>query len=140
MKLVWVYLLDHCDHAGIWDVNFDLMKFHIGEEVSHNEITEAFEDSIQWLNDTKLYLTTFIDYQYKGALNPSNRVHASVLRILSSNTIKWVPKGLASPLLGAKDKDKEEDMVMDKDKEQDKEAIRAEILASLKRAADRPID
>ena len=58
--------------------------------------------------DSKWFIRPFIEFQY-GVLNPDNRVHLSIINILEKNKIK----PLASPLLGAKDKDK--DKVKDKD-------------------------
>ena len=28
-KLFWVYIVDNCDHAGIWRVNWPLVQFYI---------------------------------------------------------------------------------------------------------------
>jgi hypothetical protein len=128
-KVVWIYLLDNCDHAGFWDADFKLLNFYLGENVSQEDLTQALGERIQWVKPTKLYITSFIDFQYKGHLNPENKAHASVLRILSSNQIKWVPKGLASPLLGAKDK--EQDKVKDKDQEKEQET-RSQLAATLR--------
>lgn len=130
MKLVWFYLLDTCDHAGIWDANLRRLAFDIGETVTKEEIDEAFTDSIIWLNDAKLYLVGFVEFQYGCVLNPNNTCHSSVLKILASNQIKWAPKGLQRPLegatLGVKDKDKDKDP--DKDLVKDKDKDPAEIL------------
>lgn len=122
MKLVWIFLCDDCDHAGIWDINLRLLSFHIGESVTLAEIIHAFGDKILHLEiQNKLFVAGFVEFQY-GKLNPENRVHRSVLDRLHKVGVK----PLVSPLLGlyqksqapaqgAKDKDK------DKDKEQDKD-------------------
>jgi len=107
LKLAWMYLCDNCDHAGIWDVDMDLMSFQIGEKITLKELIESFSESITPHGD-RLIIDAFIDFQY-GTLNPDNRVHKSVI----DRVEKIKNKPLTSPLQGAKDKDKDKD----KDKE-----------------------
>jgi hypothetical protein len=64
-----------------------------------------FGDRVVKISAEKWWLKKFIQFQY-GELNPSNRVHQAVI----SRLPKEGPcKGLISPILGAKDKDKEKD-------------------------------
>ena len=117
--MVWVYLCDNCDHAGIYDINLNLMSFQTGEKVTLTEILNAFGDKIK-VRQTKLFLPAFIEFQY-GELNPGNKVHASVLSKLASfDLLKIATKEgacmpHASPLQGAKEEDK--DKAKDKEKE-----------------------
>lgn len=114
-KLLWFYILDDCDHAGIWQVDFEVAQIRIGHEVNERTAISNFGDRIQIINNgSKWFLRDFIDFQY-GQLNPSNRMHSSVINILKKNNIS--PYG--SPLEGAKDIDKVQ--VMDKDKDKDKD-------------------
>lgn len=124
---IWQYLLDNCDHAGVWEISLENITHFTGQTITLDELIYKFGERIKIISDTKLHITTFIDFQYKGQLNPKNSVHYSVLKILSSNQIKWAPKPLPSPCLGATigatigatDKDKEKDQVMDKEKDQE---------------------
>ncbi len=116
-KLAFIYLCDKCDHAGIWDINIELLNVHTGLKLTLDELLLALRSNIERLSETKLSITGFIEFQY-GELKPSNRVHLSVIHILEK--IKK-NKPLPSPYLGAKDKDKEKDMDMDQEKEKDKE-------------------
>jgi hypothetical protein len=113
-KLLWLYILDDCDHAGIWAVDFEVARIRIGEPgLDRDHALRVFGDRIEVLNKgTKWFLRDFIDFQY-GALNEKNRMHASVINLLTKNEIK----PLTSPLQGVKDKDKEQD----KDKVKDKD-------------------
>ena len=99
-KLFWLYLLDNCDHAGIWEVNWSLVKFHIKNFVFKKE---NFAEKIVEISSTKWFIKNFVDFQY-GELNEENRVHKSVLKILEK---EGASKPLTSPLLGLKDKDKD---------------------------------
>jgi len=101
-KLFWIYLLDNCDHAGIWQVNWPLVKFHLGD-FDFNEI--VFNGRIIELSKEKWFIPKFIIFQY-GELNPENRAHLSVINILKK---EGALKGLKQPLQGCKDKDKDKD-------------------------------
>jgi hypothetical protein len=115
-KLLWVYIINECDHAGLWDVEMDVAQARLGlPELSEKYAIQFFGDKIHVVNGgSKWFIPDFIDFQY-GNLNPQNRVHQSVIQILE----KYKIKPLTSPLQGAKDKDKDKD----KDKEKDKEQI-----------------
>jgi hypothetical protein len=111
MKLVWIYLCDNCDHAGIWDINLKLMAFQIGEATTLDELVEGLGDKVKVLSNNKLFLPSFVDFQY-GDLNPDNRVHKSVLDRLEK---EGAYKDHVRPLQRAKDKDKEKEKDKDKD-------------------------
>ena len=115
-KLFWIYLLDNCDHAGIWQINWPLVNFHLGNFEFDEDI---FNGRIIKLKKEKWYIPKFVSFQY-GELNPDNRMHLSVMHILEK---EGAIKPLISPLIGAKDKDKDKD----KDKEQDKDKIKDKV-------------
>lgn len=114
MKLIWLYLCDNCDHAGVWDINLRLMSFHIGENVTLEEIEKGLGDKVKVLTSSLLFIPSFVEFQY-GALNNENRAHKSVINRLEK---LGASKGLIRSSQGRKDKDK--------DKEQDKEKGSAE--------------
>lgn len=111
-KLLWLYLVDNCDHAGIWRVSSAVAAALIGSPVALDEAKQAFGDRIQVLEGGYWWLTKFIKFQYNLPLNPSNKVHLSALKLLSQHGIDTSPfqapsEGLASPYQGVKDKDKD---------------------------------
>lgn len=106
-KLFWIYLLDNCDHAGIWRINWALVNFHIpGYEYQ----SDMFKERIVEIDKEKWFIPKFIDFQY-GTLNKNNRAHKSVIDILEKYSLgekmtqpqqpQQPPKPLTSPLLGA---------------------------------------
>ena len=126
MKLFWFYLLDNCDHAGIWEVDIELASFQMDVELDEASILEAFNRKIIPFKTDKWFVPKFIVYQY-GELNENNRVHNSVINILNKYGLY---KGRVSPLQGVKDKDKDKDKVKDKDKKSKKVQLK-EIEDSL---------
>lgn len=95
-KLFFFYLIENCDHAGIWKVNWPLVKFHLGTVAFD---LSKFEGRIIQLSEDKWFMKKFIEFQYNGNLNPENRTHASVISILEK---EGAYKVLARPLQGCK--------------------------------------
>lgn len=115
-KLLWLYILDECDHAGIWQVDFEVAQIKIGERLNIETAREFFSGKIfEFEGGEKWYIPDFIEFQY-GELNEQNRAHNSVIRILEKYNLKEI-KPLTSPLHGANDKDKEKEKELDKEKE-----------------------
>lgn len=109
-KLFWVFLLDECDHAGIWHVEMEIAEIRLGIKLSIQKIRGLFKERVvEFDNGSKLFVPDFVRFQY-GVLSESNKAHKSVINILS----KYNLMGLVCPLEGAKDKDKDKDMVKDK--------------------------
>jgi hypothetical protein len=127
-RVVWIYLTDNCDHAGLWPAAFDLLTFDTGVSVTPEKLSEWFGDKIIKLADAKYFLPGFIEFQY-GKLKPDSKPHMSVIKMLEKHAIdpvnltlgKQSPKGMRT----IKDKDKNKDQAKEKEKEP------AEILFDL---------
>jgi hypothetical protein len=130
-KLFWLYLLDECDHAGVWKVNFRKANFMIGESLEQAEVMRYLSGRVSKIDESYWIVDKFIDFQYNGLKN--DKVGNSIRQILAkhrlTNLLRVLELGankpLPSPYQGAKDKDKEKDMVMDKEKDKEKDTKRA---------------
>lgn len=128
-KLLWFYITDDCDHAGIWNVDLEVASFRIGHQFKIEEAQKIFAGKIvSFDNNSKWFLPSFIEFQY-GELNEKNRAHESVLRQLKKYGL-LENKGLIDDLKGAKDKDK------DKEQDKDKDFGKSENLYDQKPADD----
>ena len=115
-KVFWMYVLDQCDHAGIWEVDFELASYFCNG-IKETEIRETFVKQYHEFDDGKRwFIKDFIEFQYRG-LDESNRVHNSVINILKRYGLF---KGLIRPLHEAKDKDIYKDQAKDQDKDKEK--------------------
>jgi hypothetical protein len=143
-KLAWIYILDTCDHAGIWKKNLRLLNFQIGSNFVDDDLHIIFAGKFIEIND-KWFIPNFIKFQYGKTFLTSNTAAVKSARELLLdigfiqldnkglyNYIKELPNPyltLKEPLdkgydtLKDKDKDKEEDkdkfQDIDKDKVQD---------------------
>lgn len=120
-KLLWLYVCDRCDHAGVWKVDREAAAFFIGGEIDWEGASKELGSRIVALSKgDKWYLPKFVTFQYGVKPNPKNRPHASAIAILASHGLVWgsssvsnghfeegAGKGLPSPMHGAKDKDKD---------------------------------
>lgn len=82
-KLLWIYILDDCNHAGIWDVDLEVAGIRIGyKHFNQAPLEEVFADQIVvFQNGYKWFIPDFICFQY-GKLSETSRVHQSVIQLL----------------------------------------------------------
>ena len=98
-KLLWIYILDDCDHAGIWEVDMEVAQLRIGEPLEEQKALELFNGNLVVIKGgDKWFIPDFITFQY-GELNPNSRVHKSVLDLLEKNAIVLQQESV--PLLDA---------------------------------------
>lgn len=129
-KVFWSYILDNCDNAGIWEVDFELAESFVGEPLSEAAILATFAKQIHtFAGGKRWFLLDFIDFQY-GALKPTNNAHKSVISILTRHRLLSVyeshlasqdpnpgaDQGHKGPTQGAQDKDKDQDKDQDQDR------------------------
>ena len=92
-KLFWIYICDNCDHAGIFKPNKRMFELIVGDRIDITDflsIVNGDKIRIIELENGRWYLTGFISFQYGGKLNVNNRVHKSILSVLTKNNITWV--------------------------------------------------
>lgn len=121
-KLLYFYILDDCDHAGIWTPDFEVAAIRIGAPINEKHARENLAPRVVFLKNGRWFLPEFVSDQY-GELSEKNRLHVSVLQLLKKNDTPNKP--LISPLEGVKYKYKDKD----KDKEiNKKESEKIEIV------------
>lgn len=117
-KCLWSYIVDKCDQAGAWYVDFELASYMIGDNIDPGEAEIYFEKQIRKLDEGKLWaIEDFIPFQY-GELTPTNNFHKSILAVAVRRGIQRLgpgaDQGQNSASLGAQER---------KGKEKDKEAV-----------------
>jgi hypothetical protein len=86
-KLTWQYLVDNCDHAGIWSADYELASFQIGMPIDEAAMLSEFEGRVEKIDDDKLFIPSFLEFQY-GELRDNNTVHISVAKTLAKHGIE----------------------------------------------------
>lgn len=118
-KLLWFYILDDCDHAGVWEVDFEVASLRIGEPLNYEEAFVALGQQIIVIGKNKWWIKDFISFQY-GNLTSKNKMYEPVMSVLRKYGIDPTkPHEIEdlSPINGVKDIDKVKDKVKEKVKD-----------------------
>lgn len=131
LKLAWLYLLDDCDHAGIWKKSIKRLNFSLDTNFTEEDLLKAFNDRIVILNADKWFIPKFITFQYGNDFFKSKqKAVLSAVKILNENNlIKELDNGLLTlsiPLTNPINTltDTDTDKVIDKDMDMNKESVK----------------
>jgi hypothetical protein len=113
LKLLWVWLLDRCDNAGIIEPDIDLASFQTGCKFSLDTIAQ-FGDRVVVLPCGKFFIPKFILFQY-GTLSRDCKAHNPIFASLQKHGLKGYPY----PMDRVQEKEKEK--VQEKETEKEKE-------------------
>lgn len=108
-KVFWLYILDDCDHAGVWQVDIEIAEIKLGTKLSLEKARGLFTGKVvEFDNGTKWFIPDFVAFQY-GELSEKNKMYKSVTLILNRYNLM----GHLSSIYGGKvqDKDKVKDKV-----------------------------
>ena len=133
-KLLWLYICDDCDHAGIWQVDIEVAQIRIGEKIDSKEAIKSFDEKIIIFDKgNKWFIPSFLEFQYPSGLNPDNRAHNSVIILLEKYNLRISNnKPLISPSEGSMDMDMVKDMDKDMVKGEKKVKFKENILLTQK--------
>jgi len=106
-KLIWIWILDNCDHAGVIDFDNELASFHIGYAYPIDTLSK-FGERVVKLDCGKFFIVKFVEFQY-GQLSESCKGHNPVFASIKKHFPKGYPKGMHTPQDKDKDKDKDKD-------------------------------
>ncbi len=65
--MVWMYLCDECDHAGIWIADFDVASLQLGFKVDAEKLEQWLGDKLTRVNDDRYFIPSFFEFQYGNA-------------------------------------------------------------------------
>lgn len=114
-KLLVKYIFESCDIAGVWNGNFKMASFIIGEKVSIDDLELINKKKHQFdiLENNNIFVTDFIKFQY-GELSENCKPHAKVISMLKhyglfERVIKDYAKGIDEPPEPKPEKKKEDE-------------------------------
>ena len=115
-KCLWFYLKDKCDNAGVWSINKPLAEFQINSKINWEKALSSFGDRCVIIQENKLLLTGFIDFQY-GTLSEGCKPHKPIFVLLEKYGLTYpfkgypegYPKGIDTLQEKEKEKDKEKE-------------------------------
>lgn len=108
-KCMWEFMINECSHAGILELDYDSMSFHIGVKVTEEDLL-LFESRITFIDEDKIFIASFLRFQQKE-LNINNPAHKNIIKELEKydipqdletkqekRPIEGASKGLHSPI------------------------------------------
>lgn len=88
-KLAWLYMVDVCDIAGVWDPDFEMANFAIGTEPDWEGLPERLGERLEVIEGGKWHLTKFVEFQC-GKLSEGSHFHRKVIETMESHGISKV--------------------------------------------------
>lgn len=82
-KVLWQYLIDECDHVGIWVADFELASFQVSFDVDEEKLAKLLGDKIVKLDTDKYFIPSFFEFQYADAKD-GFKAKQSALKVLRS--------------------------------------------------------
>lgn len=98
-KMLFLFMCDDCNHAGIWKENLETFNFIYKANATKEDI-DAMSDKVLKVNNETYLIQSFIKFQY-GKLNPENKAHLGVIRALSYIGVDYLPYLAPSKELGS---------------------------------------
>jgi len=109
-RIIWQWLLDNCNHAGICKRSIRLLNLMCNTSVSEEDLLLFTEGRII-LKDNNWFIPKFLKFQYTS-LNSNRPVIISVVKELEKhNLMSMIPESFGNDYLIIKDKDKDKDIV-----------------------------
>ncbi len=127
-KIVWLYLLDKCNHAGIVRLNLRTLNFNCNTSYNdYTTINELLGNRLIIINESFAFIPKFLKFQYTKGIGSNKPMIVSIRKELERFGLMSVvsdlfgnsfitinePLSNSSPTIKEKDKDKDKD----KDKE-----------------------
>lgn len=106
-KLLWQWMLDHCDGAGVIDPDLELASFQTGCSTDNETLCELI-GRIERLECGKYHIVKFVEFQY-GVLSDDCKAHRPVIQSLEKHQIERVSKGYPKGIQRVQEKEKEKE-------------------------------
>jgi hypothetical protein len=98
-KIVWLYLLDTCDNAGIFQINIRLLNFNCSTAISEEDLLKTFSGRITKIDTDKCIINKFCIFQYgPDFLNSKNKaVHSAIKKLIIAGLLDVDTNGIYTP-------------------------------------------
>lgn len=81
-KLLFLYLLDNCDNAGVIHVDLEVFGFFLKEQFCLDEFKAQFSEKITFISDDKIIINNFIKFQNGDILSSSHPMSKHIAKEL----------------------------------------------------------
>jgi hypothetical protein len=107
-RIIWQWLLDNCNHAGICKRSMKLLNLMCNTRISEDDLVREMGGRLIVV-DNNWFIPKFLKFQY-ASLNSNRPVIISVVKELEKNNlISMIPESFGNDYKIIKDKDKDKD-------------------------------
>lgn len=107
-RIIWQWLLDNCNHAGICKRSIRLLNLMCNTNISEDELIKIMDGRIV-VKDNNWFIPKFLKFQYTS-LHSNRPVIISVVKELEKNNLLlMIPESFGNDYLIIKDKSKDKD-------------------------------
>lgn len=118
-KVVWQWLLDNCNHAGICKRSMGVLNLMCRVNFTEDEMIKKMEDRVLKIKNI-WFIPKFLKFQYTTLLNNRPVVVSVVKDLFANDLIKFIPEDFGNDyLIIAETFDNHCQMIKDKDKDKD---------------------
>jgi hypothetical protein len=118
-RIIWQWLLDNCNHAGICKRSIKLLNFMCNTTISEDELVKEMEGRLL-IKDNIWFIPKFLKFQY-STLKSNKPVIVSVVKELKiNNLLNLIPESFGNDYIIV-DESLDNDCIMIKDKDTDKD-------------------
>lgn len=99
-KIIWIYLLDHCDNAGLWKVNIKNLNYFCSTNISVEEVISIFKNRLTQVKEDLFLINKFCLFQYgPDFLTSKNKAVISAINKLIQIGIINEVNGIYTPTI-----------------------------------------
>lgn len=88
-KILFIYILDACDNAGVLHLDFELINFVLKENFTLQEFKEVFSSKVIFLSEDKIIIRGFIRYQ-QGSNKNGGTMAKHIEKLIETHGIEKV--------------------------------------------------
>lgn len=136
-RIAWLYLLDDCDNAGVWQFNLRALNFNCNTNFTEEELLLIFSERFVKISSDRFFIPKFLYHQYgvnfleknsKPILSAIDKLKKYNLVEENSNGKLTLTIPLTNPYLTTKDQEQDKVKEQEKAKDKDKDMVKDHIL------------
>lgn len=116
-KAAWQYITDRCDNVGVWDADYELADFIIGESIDWAGFADRCNGNIKKLDNGKWWLVDYCTFQHPDLSedSKSNAIQSYVQLLKKHGLFEGYVKGSPTLHIPSWERERERERVEEKE-------------------------